>query len=396
MATVLFAWELGGGLGHLGPLTPLVRRLCGAGHRVFAALKDLSRADAVFGEPRISYLQAPNRAAKADHPISPTRTFAHVLNNTGFGDVGALRTLTDAWRSLFDYVRPDLIIFDHSPTALLAARGLETRRATIGTGFCCPPGGGAFADLRGGHDREETERLRQDEERVLERANKVLERWHLAPLRRLSQLYGDVDETLLTTFKELDHYPDRENGKYWGVWPCPGGKAPQWPQGRGKKVYAYLKTFPARSSLLTLLNVLRCPTLVYLEGREPKSQRRFASATLRFENQRLDLTEVGRQCDLAILNAGHGATASLLLTGTPILQLPLYMEQELTGAATRRLGAGFSARARRPEEIAVKLMAMLNSDKYAQGARDFAARYADYDPEQQTNKVLQRIEELLG
>ncbi len=395
MATVLFVWELGGGLGHVGPMAPFVRGLCDRGHRVFAALKDLSGADAVFAEMRVSYLQAPMRVGRAVKEIQPTRTLAHILNNTSFGDFGTLRALTDAWRSLYDYVRPELILFDHSPTALLAARGLAAKRATIGTGFCCPPAGGAFPDLspwRG----EDSERLRRDEQVVLERANKVLGHWQIAPMQRLSQLYADVDESLLTTFEELDHYPGRENGKYWGVWPCPAGKAPVWPQGRGKKVYAYLKPFSARSSLLTLLGELRCPTLVYLEGKEPKLQRRFESATLRFENQRLDLAEVGRQCDLAILNAGHGATSSLLLAGTPILQLPLYLEQELTGAATRRLDAGLTARASRPEEIAVKLMTLLGSDKYVEGARRFAARYADFDGEQQTEKMLRRIEDLLG
>ena len=49
MATILFTWELGGGLGHLVPLTPLVRALSDRGHRVFAALNDLNRADVTFG-----------------------------------------------------------------------------------------------------------------------------------------------------------------------------------------------------------------------------------------------------------------------------------------------------------------------------------------------------------
>lgn len=44
MATVLVTWELGGGLGHLLPLEPLVRGLSERGHRVAVALRDLSRA----------------------------------------------------------------------------------------------------------------------------------------------------------------------------------------------------------------------------------------------------------------------------------------------------------------------------------------------------------------
>ncbi len=395
MATVLFVWELGGGLGHVGPMAPLVRGLCERGHRVFAALKDLARANAVFAETRVSYLQAPMQVARLVRTIEPTRTLAHILHNTSFGELGSLQALTDAWRNLYDYVRPDLILFDHSPTAVLAARGLQTKRVTIGNGFFCPPADGAFPDLCPWYG-EDGERLQRDEQDVLERANQVLAHWQIEPMERLSQSYAEVDESFLTTFEELDHYPNRRNGKYWGVCSCPGGKMPLWPNSQGKKVYAYLKSFPARSSLLTLLSELRCPTLVYSDNRETKLQDRFESETLRFENQRLDLAEVGRQCDLAILNAGHGATATLLLTGAPILQLPLNLEQELTGAATRRLGAGLNARVKRPEEIAVKLMTMLNSSKFTEDARRFAARYADFDAERQIDKMLQRIEELLA
>lgn len=44
MSTILFAWELGAGLGHLMQMRPLVHALLEQGHRVAAASKDLSLA----------------------------------------------------------------------------------------------------------------------------------------------------------------------------------------------------------------------------------------------------------------------------------------------------------------------------------------------------------------
>lgn len=137
MATILVTWELGGGLGHLVPLLPLVHGLCRRGHRVFAALKDLSRAAAVFGRDGVSYLQAPFRLGQVGNHIPRPRTFAHILHNVGFADAEELRTLAEAWRNLYDYVQPDLILFDHSPTGRRTERSDQSaggnRRQADGT-----------------------------------------------------------------------------------------------------------------------------------------------------------------------------------------------------------------------------------------------------------------------
>ena len=61
MRTVLLAWEVGGGLGHLINLLPLARGLSGRGHRVVAVLRDLSKVEHVFQNIDIEILQAPKR-----------------------------------------------------------------------------------------------------------------------------------------------------------------------------------------------------------------------------------------------------------------------------------------------------------------------------------------------
>jgi hypothetical protein len=239
-----------------------------------------------------------------------------------------------------------------------------------------------------------SQRLQDDEDRVLGTMNRVLASMGAEPLEQVSELYRDVDVTFLTTFPELDHYPGRASPEYCGVWSAAGGQSPAWPKAPGKKVFAYLKPLRALAHLLGLLGQLGCPTVVYLPFLDP-NLRRFESATLRFQPERLDLAAVGEVCDLAVLNAGHGTTATMLLSGTPILEIPTYLEQALNARAVARLGAGLLASSDRPDEISSKLIAMLDSDQYAEAARRFATDHAEFDPEQSIRRIVARLEELL-
>jgi hypothetical protein len=99
MSTILLPWELGGGLGHFVNLLPLARELSQRGNRVFAAIKDLSLAEGVFAGLDLRYLQAPVKTGRNTRTIEPPRSFAHILHNNGFGDLGELHAMAMARRN---------------------------------------------------------------------------------------------------------------------------------------------------------------------------------------------------------------------------------------------------------------------------------------------------------
>ncbi len=392
MATFLFAWELGAGLGHLVNLRPLAEGLSTRGHQVVLALRDLSRAKAIFRGDNIHLLQAPFKHRPTKH-ISPTLSFAHLLHNVGFCDPAELGGMADGWRNLYRHVEPDVIVFDHSPTALLAARSSVAKRVLLGTGFFCPLDESPLACWRPWQNPD-LEKLAQDEQAVLNTINQLLDSWREPALERVSQLYHPADEHLLVTFPELDHYPARRGVPYWGAWNSGFGKAPLWPDGRGKRIYAYLKPFPSLPQLLDQFRRSGCPTIVYCDGIPPQLQIHCQSSNLRFENEPLDMSQVGRECDLAVLNANHGTAVAILLAGKPSLQIPIFLEQALLAKAIIRLGAGLGASPGDAQQITQRFEALLSDDRCSDQVRGFAAKYSNFDPDSQIDAILDRLEQL--
>ena len=403
--TILLTWELGAGYGHLMQLSALAQGLVELGYTVVVALRHLERAAEVFGRAGVFYLPAPYKSA-APARFPRAQAYAQFLANLGFGDDDELFGLACAWRNLIRSVGPDLLIGDHSPTAMLAARAFpDLKRAVIGSGFCVPParqtmGGEAprpWAVLRPAEVARDPAPALAVEAEVLSRVNWLLENWGENPIERLGQLY-DVDETFLTTFPELDHFPDRQGAAYWGPAladaASAGGEAPVWPDGQGNRAFAYLKATPSAGDVVRTLARLGCPTLAYLDGATPAMRQRLRTKTVHVADKRLDVARAAAECDVAVLNGGHGVVCEMLLAGKPILAVPLVLEQQMTGEALRRLGAGDSAPPRRGEPWEwtgrAKLEAVLNDGRYAAGARRFAERYAAFDRAAQREAMLGR------
>ena len=59
MARILFAWELGGGAGHVHIIGPLARALAGRGHQVSMAVRELPVADGLLEGSGVALLPAP-------------------------------------------------------------------------------------------------------------------------------------------------------------------------------------------------------------------------------------------------------------------------------------------------------------------------------------------------
>ena len=365
-------WELGGGYGHLAPLLSLAGPLRDEGHTLMFAARDLTAAEAVLGDSGVPYFQAP--ANFAPRQGLKLHSYAQILSQTAFDDADEVLARARAWRALYALLAPDILVCDHSPTALLAARGLPLRCVTTGNGFVIPPDVSPLPELRA-WDPAPREELERDEARTLDIANAALRALKAPPLIRLAQLFTDAAPALLT-LRELDNYAEqRRDADYWGVPPGPPGAEPRWPEGDGKRIFVYGQPFEALPQVLTDLGDSGYRSLVYVPRLPPEERRRLQGPRLRFADALLDMSMVSAQCDCALMTNGHGNTAAMLLAGKPMLLVPQHLEMLLIAKTVEKRGAGLTAAATQPGVLRNRLRRLLEEKNFAHEARAVAESY---------------------
>lgn len=384
MSRFMMAWELGGGLGHLRDLACLAQALLQRGHTVDLVVKDLSMAAAALGEaadaPGLRLWQAPVWLPRLTGLPEPA-SHAELLFHAGYLDAHGLGGLARAWRSLLTQCQPELLLADHAPTALLAARGLPLRTAVFGLAFALPPRRQPLPLLRD-WEAPSPDRLAAAEQRALQSCNEVLDRLRVPPLSALHELY-DTDEQLLTGWPELDPHlawRDDPGPRHWGLLDGPTPSAPgrwTWPPTPGPRIVGYLqRSHPAIAAVLAALRTGPGHTVLHLAGCSREEAGGLSNVHLQVEPEPLDLPAMLADADLWLGQAGAGATHRVLRAGVPAVLLPLQLEQLLQARRVVALGAGVLLW---PQEVAEGLrpaiQAVTGSAGFREAARTLAARH---------------------
>lgn len=338
--TILCTWEMGGGLGHLARLAILTKALESDGHRVVLALKDISRSYPFFKETQAQILQAPNWLLKLQMQ-RPIACQADALLLSGYIDADALFMLTQAWKSIVQLVKPEVVIFDYSPTAQLALRD-ETgiKKIILGTGFSVPEAGYPIADWR---YPSVNDNLVEEQERVaLHPINMVLKRLNKPPLKKLSELW-QVDKLILNEFPSFDLYHKlRTNTVYCTEQDSSNSQEPiVFPETGKKKILAYFK--PAHPGIARLIQALALTNadvfVVCLMGPE-KVLKSCESDHFKYSTAPVNLAKGFVQADLFI---GHGNASTVkeaLYAGIATIAFPLQQEQLLIAKTLQELKVG--------------------------------------------------------
>ena len=345
MRTVLCVWELGGNLGHLSHFRLPVALALAAGCKVVLAARDLRNAKLVLGDLPVTYLQAP---FKQNHARSGTPVFlsyTHLLAHQCCSSASDLGVYLQAWRSLFALVQPDVVLFEHSPTALIAAHGLGFKKVLIGTGFTAPvpqrepdtpflvfPTTPRTADVLG--------QLLQDDAALMTTINTALQALGAPSMDGLHTIFTQADDLLAMTLPQLDHFGANPGVRYLGVEEPQAYAAPVWPDGDGPRVFGYLNAFACVEQLLQDLHDAGVCALLFVRNLPPALKARYSGPRMRFIDRPVNLAEVARQVAWVVHSGNHSTAATFAAAGVPQLMVPLHQEQLFLALRLVSTGAG--------------------------------------------------------
>lgn len=364
--TILCTWEMGSELGHISRLGAIVKALEAQNYRVFVALKDLSRAHDFFKDSQAVLLQAPTWLPniKMQRPIA---SLADSMSLLGYLEADALHCLVTAWRSLINLVKPDLVIFDYSPTAMLALHQEPVAKVLVGSGFADPVPGSPIVDWRPYAAQDQV--VQRQESRVLGVINQVLQRDGIARLTCLADLFA-VDHSFITIFRDFDLYSKIRKGATY----CIGAgfnfvrSAPSSEVGVDSvpRIVAYLKpSYPHFTLLVQALAECNAPVFIVCPRGNPEVLQPFASNTLAFSTDVIDLPKAISTADLFVGHGNSGSVKESLILGKPVVVLPIQLEQLLIGQKLQSLGLGkIVERMTTAQSLAVELNKMLSDDTY--------------------------------
>lgn len=290
---VLLGWELGAGQGHIQRLAAIAQALQSYGCVPIFALKSYTLKGMKF--PWQSLL-APRLQFSGR---TESYTFADILATFGFDQPILLGQHLAAWQDILTTVQPDLVITDHAPGLVLAARG-RVRTIVVGSHFAVPPPVEEFPQFRFPAPPESEQRQAKVSDTV--RAVTTLD----VPLGQA--LNGD--RSFIFSLPQLDcYYAWRTNPQYVSV---------------------HITPLPAGNS------AAKTGSWAYLE--QKYSAYPLIRATLQPQCEFKPLEEILPQTNWAIHHGGLTTTIACLLTGVPQLILPRHLEQQLTGYALESLG----------------------------------------------------------
>lgn len=394
MAHFHLAWELGGDAAHAGRLRIVAQALLARGHAVSLSVRDLVLARRLLGDLEVPLLQAP---VLLNAGAQNAASLAEIMLGAGYQEPQALDGLLRGWRAALGLLKPEVLVAEFAPTALLAARSLDLPAAALGAAFTLPPAGQPIPNFRP-WEPVDLARLAAAERHLLKVVNALLVHHGGVPyVSAADALLGQ--QHLLCAWPELDHYARPAASEHWlgPAFVTPPGAPPQWPPGQGHKVFVYLRQeHPAHVAVLHALVMEGCRVLCYQPEVAAGAVPPVHATSLAWARGPVDLAAALAEARLCVSQGGEGTVTHAMLAAVPMLLLPTQLERYLLAQRLEAAGIAING-GRFPGAVDWRsvVRSLLMDGRTLLAARQVAQRYAGFSHAQLAERVVARLEALL-
>lgn len=382
MTRIVLANEMGNGWGHLLPLRAIADEFIQRRCEVSLLCRDYDKAAGAFRGSGVVIEQSPAwTLCKKGFSLN----YSQNLWSNGYWNEETLGFHFKWWSNKFRNLKPNFILADYAPTALLSAISLDISRGTLGTGFTLPPLSVPMPCLHPWLNVRD-EFLSRSENILLQVIKKFV-----PSVTSISGVFQGANR-FLEIFPELDHFEFRLSEKYIG--PVFGSAAYHefaWPEGSGPRVFIYLSA--ANRCLDDLMNHLRSlglPATGHIRDLPESDRKVMESPTLKLSDTLVNLDRAAAECDIAVTQGGFHTSARMLLSGVRLLICPEQLEQTLFAYQLQKRGlcefVSFFSNANKVKE---KFDQVANSAKLGENSAAFASKYAGYDSSITVKEIVQ-------
>ncbi|WP_172200526.1 glycosyltransferase [Niveibacterium sp. COAC-50] len=245
---------------------------------------------------------------------------------------------------MLELVKPDLVVSDYAPGALIAAKALGVDTFSIGNGFTIPPAVRP-SPVYFGQRQFAAEVLAQAEAPLISSINAALAAFSKVTVNSVSDLYPARDCALLT-WPQLDHHVQRPGARYFAQeYAEVRSASPPWPASGNVKVFVYCH--PHYRHLAPLMAGLKHSgaSCIVVAPEIPEAiAATFSGPTIKVVSQLVNIQSMISTADIVVTN-GHNTCAIALEQATPTIVLPMHTEQAIVGQrlASQNLGSVLAA-----------------------------------------------------
>ncbi len=328
MSRFLLCWEFGDRHTHLFRLLSLSLQLRTLGHEVLFAIHDVQAGASVLSRHGLAFVPVPQAHDAFAPPPEHDLCYADELVRAGLGDRVALLGLVDAWQGLFSLFKPDALVIDNGPSALVAARLSGLPRLVVGDGYTLPSTLGWSASARvhlrqGDGSNGRAVQLRSSERRVAETVSGVM---RLSAGRRpppaRTQLF-DPAECMMLTDAALDPFAPRPGTVYEGALVRTDVGLPMVWNEAGPRVLLHLAQPKLAQQAAGIPSLAGADVIGWgVPARARLVELQQARPAVRWIGSAICLDSVLPDADLCIHDGTHGLLSACLSAGVPQVVIP--------------------------------------------------------------------------